>query len=418
MAQTTTLTAPAQVPSAITDRLVGVKPYIVIGQLFLVAAMLVEFGAVQGQIHFSDRYYLPIGLIGFIVPLVAPRDAVRRVFVSIPLLLLFTYLVCSIAWGPSIMAFRSAFEKTVPVVIGVTFVASILPFERIVQALKVGFLIGIAFSFYAVITDPMARIHTLDAGAATFPGWRGSFEHKNGLVPFLVFACITFVIFERRRWLRWTVIASALVLTIGSQSATGMSCFVVVLCAAWWLNAYLKQDLRMSGSYIALSLFGAIAVAVVITVLLPWLVNLYGKDLTFTNRTDIWSATVDAINDRPIAGYGWNGAWVDVMTEPTITLNREIGFEAGHAHNAVLEMLLEGGVIGLALYLTFFGSVGAAAWRALRTHPDIARWVILFIVAQVVVGLSEVTLFQGWILTLVLMRGILAQKQSIPRAYA
>jgi hypothetical protein len=42
----------------------------------------------------------------------------------------------------------------------------------------------------------------------------------------------------------------------------------------------------------------------------------------------------------------------------------------------------------------------------------------LFIVAQVVVGLSEVTLFQGWILTLVLMRGILAQKQSIPRAYA
>jgi O-antigen ligase len=174
----------------------------------------------------------------------------------------------------------------------------------------------------------------------------------------------------------------------------------------------------MSGSYIALSLFGAIAVAVVITVLLPWLVNLYGKDLTFTNRTDIWSATVDAINDRPIAGYGWNGAWVDVMTEPTITLNREIGFEAGHAHNAVLEMLLEGGVIGLALYLTFFGSVGAAAWRALRTHPDIARWVILFIVAQVVVGLSEVTLFQGWILTLVLMRGILAQKQSIPRAYA
>src|SRR5690606_6340261 len=122
---------------------------------------------------------------------------------------------------------------------------------------------------------------------------------------------------------------------------------------------------RLSGSYVAVSFFGAVVLAIVITVLLPWIVNLYGKDLTFTNRTDIWSASVDAIGDQPWQGYGWYGVWIERDVEPTVSLNREIGFQAGHAHNAVLEMLLQGGFIGLTLYLVFFGSVAIAGWRAL-----------------------------------------------------
>jgi O-antigen ligase len=409
---TTTLHPPRDAfRAAIADRLVGVKPYILVGQLYLFVTLITTFGAVQGQIHVDDTYYIAIGLMGCAVTLLAPRDAMRHVFISLPLLLLYTYLLCSIAWVTGFMPWRSAFQESVPIIVATAFVASLLPFDRIIQSLKAGFIFGILFSFYALITDPASRIHQLD-GATTFSGWRGSFEHKNGMVPFLVLAAITFVLFERRKWLRNLVLVGAFVLTVGSQSATGMSSLIVVVCVAWWLNAYLKQDLRLSGSYVALSLFGAVAVAVVITVLLPWLVNLYGKDLTFTNRTDIWSASVTAIDDSPWIGYGWNGVWIEPNVEPTAGLNRDIGFEAGHAHNAVLEMLLEGGVIGLTLYLVFFGSVGLAAWRALRTHPDIARWALLILACQVVVGVSEVTLFHGWIFMLVLLRGVLGNQLS------
>jgi O-antigen ligase len=409
---TTTLHPPRDAfRAAIADRLVGVKPYILVGQAFLFVALVTTFGAVQGQVHVDDTYYIAIGLVGCSVTLLAPRDSMRHVFISLPLLLLYTYLLCSIAWVTGFMPWRSAFQESVPIVVATAFVASLLPFDRIVQSLKAGFIFGILFSFFALVTDPASRIHQLD-GATTFSGWRGSFEHKNGMVPFLVLAAITFVLFERRKWLRNLVLIGALVLTVGSQSATGMSSLIVVVCVAWWLNAYLKQDLRLSGSYVALSLFGAVAVAVVITVLLPWLVNLYGKDLTFTNRTDIWSASVTAIDDSPWIGYGWNGVWIEPNVEPTAGLNREIGFEAGHAHNAVLEMLLEGGVVGLTLYLVFFGSVGLAAWRAMRTHPDIARWALLILACQVVVGVSEVTLFHGWIFMLVLLRGVLGNQLS------
>jgi|EndMetStandDraft_8_1072994.scaffolds.fasta_scaffold52623_2 exopolysaccharide production protein ExoQ len=403
---------------AIADRLVGIKPYVLVGQLYILVTMLTAFGAVQELVKVDDTFYVALGMLGCAITLLAPRNVMRHVFVSLPVLLLFTYLICSVAWVTSFMPYRSAFQEMVPIVVATTFVASILPFERIIQSLKAAFIIGILLSFYCLITRPESRIHRLDDNTV-FSGWRGSFLHKNGMVPFLVLAAVTFILFERRRWLRNFVLVSAVVLTIGSQSATGMSCVIVVLCVAWWLNAYLKQDLRLSGSYIALSLFGAIVVAVMITVLLPWLVNLYGKDLTFTNRTDIWAASTNAIGESPWIGYGWNGVWVEPNVEPTVTLNREIGFEAGHAHNVVLEMLLEGGVIGLSLYLAVFGSVGIAAWRAMRTHPDIARWVLLILACQVVVGVSEVTLFHGWMFMLILQRGVLGnQLSTTARAHA
>lgn len=407
----TTFAPPEPLTTQLGRRLAQIRPYILIGQIYVAVALVTMFGGVQGQIDFEVSNYVLVGGFGMAVPFLAPRDAVRHTFVSIPLLLLYTYLICSVAWVTGMMPYRSAFLQQVPIVIATTFVASLVPWPKLLQGLKAGFVFGILYSFYAVITDASARVHNLEDGSV-FSGWRGSFAHKNGLVPFLVFAALTFAFFERRKWLRFAVLASVVVLTIGTQSATGLSCIMVVSFAAWWFHSYLKQDLRLSGSYVALSFFGAIGVGIAVLVLLPWLVNLYGKDLTFTNRTDIWSASVDAIAERPIHGYGWNGVWVDNSLEPTVSLNREIGFRAGHAHNAVLEMLLQGGVIGLGFYLVFFGSVGIAAWRALRTHPDLARWVLLFLVAQVVVGISEVTLFHGWIFTLVLMRCVLARQLS------
>jgi len=34
--------------------------------------------------------------------------------------------------------------------------------------------------------------------------------------------------------------------------------------------------------------------------------TMFGRDLTFTGRTEIWSYVVDAINERPVLGYRAN----------------------------------------------------------------------------------------------------------------
>jgi exopolysaccharide production protein ExoQ len=410
MAQTT-ITPAEPVRDALTRRFTQIQPYILLGQAYIFGGLLLSWGALENVVAVRPPTHVVFGLVGVGVAIIAPREATRHVFVSIPLMMLVTYMLCSVAWVTGLIPFRLAVMQTVPMVISTVFVASLLPHKRIIDALKVALLFGILLSFYAVITDPIARTHGGPAGFE-LTGWRGSFLHKNNLVPFLVLASVTYRYFEPRRWLRSFVYGATIVLTVGSQSSTGLSCIIVVVCSAWWLRAYMRQDLRLSAAYLVLSFFGAIAVAMAITALLPFIVSLYGKDLTFSNRTLIWEASLDAVEDQPLQGYGWYGVWIDHATEPTITMMRDIGFEAGHAHNSAIEMLLQGGILGLGLYVLFFGSVFVALTQALRPLPEIACWGLLMLVVQIVVGISEVTLFGGWLFFLVLVRGMLARELS------
>lgn len=60
-----------------------------------------------------------------------------------------------------------------------------------------------------------------------------------------------------------------------------------------------------------------------------------------------------------------------------------------HAENQYLETLIEGGVVGLSLFVAFLGLVGAASWRLLRGGADelapVVGWVGLFALATQVV---------------------------------
>ena len=64
------------------------------------------------------------------------------------------------------------------------------------------------------------------------------------------------------------------------------------------------------------------------------------KDLTFTNRTDVWAKSLILIQDSPIIGYGhqseaWYTSQLDVTT----------------AHNLILGQLITGGFVGLSIFI-------------------------------------------------------------------
>jgi O-antigen ligase len=380
-------------------------PYLVFGELFIVLAIIVSFGAVT----VGTMPVLAIAALGFGVALIAPIGALSRIFVSVPLVLFLVWTSVSIAWTSDEAFFRNHILHALPIGAAMIPVASLMPIPRVVRAVKTATLTGIAFSVIAMIVHPSTTtIHILPEGEGTQPGWHGLFDHKNGLMAFVALTVITFLTLESRRWLRYSVVAFAFVLALGSQSSTGMSCLIAVLVGYAWLNSYLRQTGRFTSAFMTLSVFGGIALTAILSLLLPVFVNLYGKDLTFTGRTQIWSASVDAIGRKPITGYGFAGVWNDAALEPTAGMLRQIGFRAFHAHNSVLELLLELGIVGLVLYLSWFGSVFVAAWRALARTPAISKWVLLFCVMQAVMSLSEVMVFGGWLVMLALARGVLA----------
>ncbi|HEV8298913.1 MAG TPA: O-antigen ligase family protein [Acidimicrobiales bacterium] len=385
-------------------------PYLVFGELYIVLALIVSFGVVEAA---TTPLWLAVSALGVGVALIAPLGAISRVFVSVPLILFLVWTGVSIAWSADPTTFRHELLQVVPIAFATILVSSLLPISRIVRSVKVATLGGLALTIGSMIVHPSTTtVANLPEDEGTQLGWHGLFDHKNGMMAFVALAVVTFIALEERRWLKYTVVVTSFVLALGAQSSTGMSVLIGVCIAAVWLNSYLRQSSRFTSAFMTLSVFGGIALIGLLTMLLPAFVNLYGKDLTFNGRTEIWSASIDSIKERPVLGYGLDGVWKDPSLEPTSTMLRQIGFRAWHAHSSVLELLLELGVVGLVLYLSWFASVFVAGWRALQTAPTLGKWVLLFCVMQIVMSLSEVMVFGGWLVCLILLRAVLARSAA------
>ena len=86
---------------------------------------------------------------------------------------------------------------------------------------------------------------------------------------------------------------------------------------------------------------------------------MFGRDLTFTGRTDIWSYVVDAIKERPVLGYGYGAFWRADGFASYFVANR-FGFFVSHAHSSMLDASLDLGVpfsvlVSLMLVMGFMG---------------------------------------------------------------
>lgn len=85
--------------------------------------------------------------------------------------------------------------------------------------------------------------------------------------------------------------------------------------------------------------------------------GVFGKRLDFSGRTDIWDRAIGAMDgEHLLLGY-YKGH--------STPLGLVLGDPCWTAHNAILDLLVWGGVIGLTL---FFGFVGIVCWRLYKTR--------------------------------------------------
>jgi O-antigen ligase len=96
-----------------------------------------------------------------------------------------------------------------------------------------------------------------------------------------------------------------------------------------------------------------------------------GMDVALSGRTRIWSAAWCMVNRHPVNGVGARGfRRAFPACDPSPEVEAEWGQGAAyHAHQIVLEVLSETGIVGLLLWL----SGVAMAWRAWRFATDAAR---------------------------------------------
>ncbi len=221
--------------------------------------------------------------------------------------------------------------------------------------------------------------------------WRGAFFHKNRLGEMMALAVITFAIAPPERlsgWYRWSFAAFSLILLYKSHDSTALVAVVAALAAqAVWLLFKLKRK-ALTG----VALIGYPLIAVVIGLILSdsnTFFKLLGKDATFSGRDRLWAGVIDAIQQRPLLGYGYLAFW-NQQDGSMILVNERTTFRTSHSHDGFLNMALHVGLIGLGIFIIFLlRCMVLSIQEGRRTKSPEARWYFSFIIFMVISNLTE-----------------------------
>ncbi|MEM7339168.1 MAG: O-antigen ligase family protein [Actinomycetota bacterium] len=373
---------------------------------YLFVAMVFAFGVTGFEVFPGPTpLALLVGVAGVLV--LAPKHVLMRLPVSPLVLTLVAWTAASVWWTDSPPGTAFAMMRLLPILLGVMVVAGVAAIDDVVAALLWAIRVSVVATLAVLALVPETRIHIDPSGQAPpLDGWHGWFAHKNIMTPYLVFGLLTVLTFDRTVVVRWSTLALIGVLLVGSDSVTGISSALLAVSIWVWLQLYRHLDLRNSSVFVVSSVSVAVFALASLVATLSTLTSASGRDLTFTGRTFIWQATFDAIVERPVLGYGLGGVLFDDPVSPrTAEIWRAIGFEVPHAHNGLLDLALQLGVVGCVLFVLLFGATMLGGVAMIREQPTVGAWIVSVLVVQLYMSLSEdVFLGNGWLPVLVLFR--------------
>ena len=237
----------------------------------------------------------------------------------------------------------------------------------------------------------------ITGGEANVGSWRGIYAQKNvlgrmmGMSAVLSFAIATTESRHRHRY--WLLFALSVSLIILARSVTPLISLLTVL-----LLISLYRFLRnrwppklLIPAILTMTLIGASSAAIVVTNLETFFGAL-GKDLTLTGRTKLWFTVMEIGNESAFHrwfGYGYNGFWLDGQGDSARVWS-VITWMPDHAHNGLLDIWLDLGLIGATLFvIVTFVAFTRSVFRL--GHADAAEkiWPFLFLTYFIVLNSTQ-----------------------------
>jgi exopolysaccharide production protein ExoQ len=260
------------------------------------------------------------------------------------------------------------------------------------QYIKTVLKIYIPLSFLAILLVP-------EATQWEWPAWRGLADHKNtlGQVAAISTVLLAYGIFGLRgnkRLIAGAFVLAATVLVLGSKSTTGLIALMSISFGSIWLFI----DKR-AGRLVACALIGCLLTVTVLgeALELDKIIGAFGKDTTFTGRTELWETVIDEAQYHPMMGLGFNGYWVaDNPSVLALYAWNRFPWKPNEGHEGYLDLFNEIGIVGLVLLalmiLSYFKNL-----TKLR-QPLYWKW---FFIGVLIINLTESTLFRaasfaGW----------------------
>ena len=175
---------------------------------------------------------------------------------------------------------------------------------------------------------------------------------------------------------------------IFSRSVTGLLVFAVIL-GCWPLYRLLQTRFTFAFPVITL-VFAGLAVGVTLAYqALPTLLEMINRDPGLTGRVDLWNAVWGSISRRPWLGYGFDAFWQGMQGESANVL-LTLGWTPAHAHNGFLTLLLDMGVLGLAVFVAGYLLLWRGALQlASGNGGTISIWICTYLLFILIYNFTE-----------------------------
>ncbi len=353
------------------------------------------------------------GIAGLIIERQKAMPLLRN---SLPLLAVIAMIVASSFWSDyHDISFKRALEL-VGTSASAYFVVAHFKLLEFVESWGIAAGIAAVLSLFFIFAVPSRGLMSIEYVGA----WEGMFAHKNSLGQAMALGVATLIVLlfaagraSKPQRLVKTGIALCLVLLVGSQSVTSYILFALIGGVLVWFHLTQSASGRRALPFIG----GFIALVIAFIVFDPEAaLGLLGRDASLSGRTDIWGPVMDAIGQRPLLGYGYDTFWLPDGTGSAY-LTTLLDWTPYHAHNGLLELSLDIGLLGTAVFLT---TLGIGLWRAVKFasgQADIARvWPLLVMVYFILGNITEANIAKyngmNWVLFIVAYLYVSAPRKS------
>lgn len=212
------------------------------------------------------------------------------------------------------------------------------------------------FAFLNLAAVVLAPSHATEQGWLSRAGdWRGLLVYRIalGATSAGLLLAVLHDSFTRHprlnRWIALGTICALAALVYGSQARLAWASLIIGAPLLVLMHAVQRMPARHRVSWGALGLIGAILIPVSLSSALPVVAEAWGRDLTFSGRSQLWPLFIQRAMLEPVTGHGTGVFFSDPVGREVLWREaRWAGFST--AHNSYIEWFLNLGIPGLILF--------------------------------------------------------------------
>ena len=228
--------------------------------------------------------------------------------------------------------------------------------------------------------------------------WQGIYHHKNALGRSMALCAIAWLLLGRQSGqlavVRWLAIVASMSVLVMTDSATALAVALVVSAAVVCMLTLKWRPIRAVASGVVCLALAAPILATV-NVQPESILALLGRDETLTGRTMLWQAVLAEIGKRPVIGVAYGGFWRGSDSAAGGVWQQLTGWTPNDAHNGFLDLWLDLGAIGAAVFLvTLAGNLRRAVGHAQAVQNLSGLWPMAFFTIVILYNLTESALLR------------------------